>query len=334
MKQATFNKLNTGIPRGFLATASAASIFFGLLFFAGFQSFNRGQPTIINHVPLSSSLSLSTRPLTNTYTAGTGGTTAGLLVTLDASSPSEVITALSTSSTVIGVAMSSVSAAASVEVSVQGQTTCIADGSITAGDALKPGVATAGRCADISFTTGIFANTGTQIIGYALANATVGNSFAVYLIGPGFFGGGSLVNVTSPRIPFANAAGNFSGDSTFIFTSGTHTLTAQNYSSATNCSSAASPAVCGSAAAGSIAVPVGTNQTLQVNTSAVTANSQIFLQSDDTLGTKLSITCNTTAATLALPIDITARTAATSFTVTLTGTTSTNKPCYSYFIMN
>jgi hypothetical protein len=106
------------------------------------------------------------------------------------------------------------------------------------------------------------------------------------------------------------------------------------YATTTNCSSSASPAVCGSAAAGSIAVPVGTNQTLQVNTSAVTANSQFFFQADSSLGAKLGITCNTTPATEALPIVVTTRSAGVSFTVLLTGTSATNQPCYSYFIVN
>ncbi len=110
--------------------------------------------------------------------------------------------------------------------------------------------------------------------------------------------------------------------------------TAVTYATGTNCSSSASPAVCGSAAAGSVAVPVGTNQTLQVNTSAVTANSQIFLQSDSSLGTKLGITCNATPATEALPIAVTTRSAGVSFTLLLTGISAATQPCYSYFIVN
>jgi hypothetical protein len=111
-------------------------------------------------------------------------------------------------------------------------------------------------------------------------------------------------------------------------------LSSTTLATSTNCSSGASPAVCGSASAGSIAVPIGTNPTLQVNTTAVTANSQIFLQSDDTLGTKLSVTCNSTLASLAVEPVVTARTAATSFTVTVSGVISTNPVCLSYFIVN
>jgi hypothetical protein len=106
------------------------------------------------------------------------------------------------------------------------------------------------------------------------------------------------------------------------------------YTTPTNCSSSASPAVCGASAAGSVAVPTGTNATLQVNTTAVTANSQIFVQSDDTLGTKLSVTCNSTLASLIVEPVVTARVGGTSFTITISGTTTTNPVCLSYFIVN
>jgi hypothetical protein len=112
-------------------------------------------------------------------------------------------------------------------------------------------------------------------------------------------------------------------------------LTASTYSTATNCSSSASPAVCGSAAAGSVAIPTGvTSVTLQVNTSAVTANSQILLVADDTLSTQLSVTCNSTLATLVGGMAITARTAATSFTITYNGTIATNPLCVNYLVIN
>jgi hypothetical protein len=105
------------------------------------------------------------------------------------------------------------------------------------------------------------------------------------------------------------------------------------YTTGTNCSSSASPAVCTSAAAGSVALPTGTNPTLQVNTSAVTANSQIILTVDESLGTKLSVTCNTTLSTLLNPV-VTARNPATSFTFTIGAIIATNPACVSYTITN
>ena len=83
-----------------------------------------------------------------------------------------------------------------------------------------------------------------------------------------------------------------------------------------------------------MAVPTGTNVALTVNTTAVTANSQIFVQQDDTLGTKLTVTCNNTLSSLIVEPVVTARSAGTSFTVTISGTTVTNPVCLSYFIVN
>jgi hypothetical protein len=111
------------------------------------------------------------------------------------------------------------------------------------------------------------------------------------------------------------------------------TLTGTTFNSTTNCSSSASPAVCGSAASGSVALPTGTNPTLVVNTSAVTANSQIMLTVDESLGTKLGVTCNTTLSTLLNPV-VTARTGGTSFTFTIGAIIATNPACVSYTIIN
>lgn len=110
-------------------------------------------------------------------------------------------------------------------------------------------------------------------------------------------------------------------------------LTSVFYNTATNCSSSASPAACASAASGSIAVPTGATPTLVVNTTAVTANSQILLTIDESLGTKLGITCNTTLSTLVQPV-VTSRTSGTSFTIQMNSTLATNKACVSYTIVN
>ena len=108
-----------------------------------------------------------------------------------------------------------------------------------------------------------------------------------------------------------------------------NTLTTTLYATTTNCSSSASPAVCSAAPAGSVVVAAGAT-TVVVNTTAVTANSQILLMFDSSLGTKLSVTCNVTEPAL---YGVTARTAATSFTVTATSPI-TNPACFSYLIVN
>jgi hypothetical protein len=106
-------------------------------------------------------------------------------------------------------------------------------------------------------------------------------------------------------------------------------MTALAYKTSTNCSSSASPAVCAAAASGSIAVAAAAT-TEVVNTTAVTANSQIQLTFDSSLGTKLGVTCNTT------PVQptVSARTAATSFTITVPSAPTTNPACFSYTVVN
>ncbi len=98
---------------------------------------------------------------------------------------------------------------------------------------------------------------------------------------------------------------------------------------AANCSSAADPAVCAAAQAGSVVV-AATASTVVVNTSAVTANSQILVTFDASLGTKLGVTCNVTVPAL---YGVTARTAATSFTLSASAPVA-NPACFSYFIIN
>lgn len=108
------------------------------------------------------------------------------------------------------------------------------------------------------------------------------------------------------------------------------TVSAAQWATSTNCSSSASPAVCGSSVAGSVVVAAAAT-TVVVDTTLVTANSQVFVQEDSSLGTKLSVTCNTTPATA--PPTISARTGGTSFTITTTAPT-TNPRCFSYWIIN
>lgn len=129
-----------------------------------------------------------------------------------------------------------------------------------------------------------------------------------------------------------SAAGIVSVDTSSIG-NGLGTIKPALYATTTNCSSGASPAVCGSSSAGSVALPTGTNPTLQVNTTAVSANSQIILTVDESLGTKLGVTCNTTLSTLLNPV-VTARTASTNFTFTIGAIIASNPACVSYEIKN
>lgn len=109
-------------------------------------------------------------------------------------------------------------------------------------------------------------------------------------------------------------------------------IVSSTYATSTNCASSASPAVCGSAAAGAFTIVAATTA-ITVNTTAVTANSEIGIQPDSSLGTRLGVTCNTTLASIIGPV-VTARSVGTSFTVTITGTLVTNPACYSYTVTN
>jgi hypothetical protein len=99
------------------------------------------------------------------------------------------------------------------------------------------------------------------------------------------------------------------------------------------CASSASPAVCSTAPLGAVAIPTGVNSTLVVNTTAVTAASTILLTSDDSV-TIAATTCNSTLATLAGGMAVTARTPGVSFTIAFNGTITTNPLCVGYQIRN
>ena len=135
-------------------------------------------------------------------------------------------------------------------------------------------------------------------------------------------GGTDVVDITSSAATF-----NQPISATSLTASGT--ASSALYATATNCSSSASPAVCAAAAAGSVVVAAAAT-TVTVNTTAVTANSQILVFYDSSLGTKLGVTCNTTEPAL---YGVTARVAATSFTLT-SSAPITNPACFSYIIIN
>jgi hypothetical protein len=101
------------------------------------------------------------------------------------------------------------------------------------------------------------------------------------------------------------------------------------YTTNSNCSGSSSPLTCGSAAAGRVAVAAGTNQTFQVNTTAITANSEVFVEGDPS-ATISSVTCNTS------PFQpfVTSRTAGSFFVIKISGTTSGNPICVDFFIVN
>ncbi len=105
------------------------------------------------------------------------------------------------------------------------------------------------------------------------------------------------------------------------------------YASQTNCASGASPAVCAAAPSGAVAVAAAAT-TLVVDTTAVTANSEIVVVEDSGLGSRLGVTCNTQALTTLGAPRVTARSAGVSFTIGVDVGPTTNPMCVNYWIIN
>lgn len=176
--------------------------------------------------------------------------------------------------------------------------------------------------ANTSVTSPIVQNTGD------VADAGVVRLANADIIGWEASPAGSDVTLTVNSSEVLVASGAFQATTVTATTSTTSPL----YVSTTNCSDSAGDAACGAAPAGSVVVDAADTTTV-VSTTAVTANSQIFLQIDAGLGTRLGVTCNTQAASVFNP-RVTARTAATSFTITVDAGPTTDPLCMSYFIVN
>ena len=108
-------------------------------------------------------------------------------------------------------------------------------------------------------------------------------------------------------------------------------LRAATYITATNCQSTGG--TCGSAAAGMVTIAAAAT-TVVVATTAVTANSEIMVQRDDSLGTALTVTCDTQSSLVIGTPRVTARTATTNFTISVDVGTTTNPLCLTYHIIN
>jgi hypothetical protein len=109
-----------------------------------------------------------------------------------------------------------------------------------------------------------------------------------------------------------------------------HPIVVSSYRTLSNCSSAASPAKCETAPAGSFVLGVGST-TSRVNTTAVTPNSQILIIEDSSLGTKLGVSCNKTAGRTYM---ITDRIPGVSFTVSSSFAPADHPACLSYQLLN
>lgn len=163
--------------------------------------------------------------------------------------------------------------------------------------------------------------------------ATDGVGNIVTLVCDGFVAQ-TCINDTGSRNMFQYSLigptrGTISSTSQVLESNGTNALIiTPSINTSTNCAS--SGGTCGSAASGSVSIAAAAT-TVTVSTTAVTANSVILLTEDDSLGTKLGVTCNTT---LSRVYEISARNAGVSFQITSSVAPSVNPACLNYLIVN
>lgn len=119
----------------------------------------------------------------------------------------------------------------------------------------------------------------------------------------------------------------------------TTSVSGASYLTATNCAgvgTAANPSVvtCTAAAAGAFScATAATTGTCTINTTAVTANSEIFVIQTSSESARLSVTCNTAFDLSASAPLLASKSLGVSFTINL-GTVAVNPACFDYFIVN
>ena len=162
--------------------------------------------------------------------------------------------------------------------------------------------------------------------------ASTGENYVIGTLGPGiqtqFWNGGAEQLIIAMNLVAVSSGTTFVTEGGLEAEDG---ITSTAYASITNCAvNSASPAACGAAPAGAFVVPT-TTSTYTVDTSAVSADSRIFLQpisfAADLPG---SPTCVKPLVTT--PFTVSAVSAGTSFTISLTATTG--QTCFEYWIVN
>jgi hypothetical protein len=140
-----------------------------------------------NGVEFLGGASLTTQPLTETFTVGAGGVAANTLVVTDTSNPANIISAMG-GNTTYGIAVSTVAAGGTVEVARYGPVACLVDtGGATQGDLVVGGTVNVTYCKDSGQTLPINLPIGTRIIGQ-FRTAAVAGSPAMVELTPGLFG--------------------------------------------------------------------------------------------------------------------------------------------------
>ncbi len=145
---------------------------------------------------------------------------------------------------------------------------------------------------------------------------------------------GGMTRFTFGTEAASNPAFAFDGSTATVKTADGGGTTANGiFSSAvykTDTACASSGGTCAASAAGFVSIAAAAT-TVTVATTRVTANSQILVTEDATLGTALSVTCNTATGRT---YTVTTRTAGTSFILTSSAAPSTNPACLSFYILN
>jgi hypothetical protein len=162
---------------------------------------------------------------------------------------------------------------------------------------------------------------------------TTSNSYAVTNGGPGNYDGFFFVKRNGASIGGISPTGALfwgNGPGSKIQLTSNGLLQSPNFGTAANCASASSPAQCGAAAAGSVVLAAGST-TLTVDTSAVTANSQIFVQEDRSLATRPGVICD---ATPGRTYTISARVPGSNFTLSSSSPPLGHPTCLSFFMVN
>lgn len=127
----------------------------------------------------------------------------------------------------------------------------------------------------------------------------------------------------------ASSLWTFSGSTGGLSAIGNYTITPGGYATATNCTTSA----CGAATGGATIISsAGTGVT--INTTNVTANSEIIVTRDNSLSARLGTTCNTQTTAVLGEARVVLRTAATSFVVALDVAPTINPICFDWFIVN
>lgn len=161
---------------------------------------------------LGGTLQLGTQAMTSQYpNDGATGTTVNLLAKLNASG--NVILPLTTDQQdIIGVCVSGCGTSSNAQIATAGEVTCIADNTVTAGDYIGVGTATAGRCKSLS-AAGTYPGAGLMVVGKAQTGAALGATFTLAIDPPSQTGPISSATTTSNIVLKGNGAGSITTSS-------------------------------------------------------------------------------------------------------------------------